>query len=61
MASSLWGSNCSTAQEAMDELAVAEAHRAALIEVANPRTIPPKGLAVSVDERPQGERLEGRG
>ncbi len=38
----LWGSNSSTAKEAMKELAVAEADRAALVEVINPRAIPAK-------------------
>jgi hypothetical protein len=38
----LWGSNSSTAKEAMKELAVAEADRAALVEVIDPRAIPAK-------------------
>jgi hypothetical protein len=36
----VWGSNSSTAKEAMKELAVAEADRAALITIINPRAIP---------------------
>ena len=35
----LWGSNSSTAKEAMKELAAAELERAALIEHINPRVI----------------------
>ena len=36
----VWGSNGSTAKEAAKELAAAEADRAALIEMINPRVIP---------------------
>ncbi len=56
----LWGSNNSTAKEAMKELAVAEADRAALIEVINPRAIPAKGSAAPAEPRLQGEGLERR-
>ena len=35
----VWGSNSSTAKEAMKELAAAESERAALIEHINPRVI----------------------
>lgn len=35
----VWGSNSSTAKEAAKELAAAEADRAALIEILNPRAI----------------------
>lgn len=35
----VWGSNSSTAKEAMNELAAAESQRAALIEHINPRVI----------------------
>ena len=36
----VWGSNGSTAKEAAKELATAEADRAALIEMIDPRVIP---------------------
>ena len=36
----VWGSNCSTAKETAKELAAAEADRAALIEMIDPRVIP---------------------
>ena len=36
----VWGSNSSTAKEAAKESAAAEADRAALIEIINPRVIP---------------------
>ena len=36
----VWGSNSSTAKEAAKESAAAEADRAALIEIVNPRVIP---------------------
>ena len=36
----VWGSNTSTAKEAAKELATAEADRAALIEMIDPRVIP---------------------
>jgi hypothetical protein len=38
----MWGSNRSTAKEAMKEMAVAEADRAALITMINPKAIPQK-------------------
>jgi hypothetical protein len=36
----VWGSNRSTANEAANEMAVAEADRTALITMINPRAIP---------------------
>jgi hypothetical protein len=49
-----------TAKEAEKELAVAETDRTALIDVINPRAIPPKVSAAPGDARPQGEGLELR-
>ncbi len=56
----VWGSNRSTAKEAMKELGVAEADRAAPIEIINPRAIPAKGFAAPAEPRLQGEGFERR-
>jgi hypothetical protein len=42
----VWGSNSSTAKEATNELAQAEADRAALITIINPRAVPSGHAAV---------------